>query len=52
MRDYIDGRLWAEHGHLFAEQIERLLKDLMSGFKRLVAIEFAAPWRRTPSTSC
>jgi hypothetical protein len=52
MRDQIDGRLWAEHGHLFAEQLGQLLDTTMRAFERLNAIEFAAPWRANSAAKC
>jgi hypothetical protein len=52
MRDQIDGRLWAEHGHLFATQLAELLRAAMAGFCRLAAINFAAPWRPGAAGKC
>ena len=46
MRDQIDGRLWAEHGHLFSVQLDGLLKAALSAFQGVVANVFASP-RRT-----
>jgi hypothetical protein len=52
MRDEIDGRLWAEHGHLFSTRLAALLSATMHGFRRLTAIEFAAPWRTKSTCNC
>ena len=52
MRDHIDGRLWAEHGHLFSTQIAEFLEGLMCAFQRLTAIQFAAPWRTKSTCHC
>ena len=46
MHDQIDARLWADHGHAFASSVAQLVDELRFGFRRLNAIEFAAPWRR------
>ena len=45
MRDQIDGRLWAEHGHLFSVQLDELLKAALSAFQGAVAKAFASPRR-------
>jgi hypothetical protein len=47
MRDQLDSRLWAEHGHQLSTQLAELLRETMHGFSRLTAIQFAAPWRST-----
>jgi hypothetical protein len=52
MRDEIDGRLWAEHGHLFSTRLAALLSATMHGFRCLTAIEFAAPWRTNSTCNC
>ena len=46
MRDVIDGRLWADHGQAFSTGLKQLIDDIGFGFRRLVEIEFDAPWRR------
>ncbi len=51
MRDEIDGRLWAEHGPAFAAAVSDWFADIMFGFRRLVAIEFAAPWRAASASN-
>ena len=38
-RDYQEGREAMNHG------IDRLLASIMSGFRTLTAIQFAAPWK-------
>lgn len=51
MRDQIDGRLWAEHGHLFAAGVAELLKATIAGFRRLTAPRFAAPWQPSSTSN-
>jgi hypothetical protein len=50
MRDEIDGRIWAEHGHAFSENVANLLSTLGTtigvGLRRLNELEFDAPWKR------
>jgi hypothetical protein len=46
MRDEIDGRLWAEHGHAFSESMTRLFKEIAISLERLHALQFDAPWGR------
>jgi hypothetical protein len=45
MRDEIDGRLWAEHGHAFSEGVARLISEIRLSLERLHAFQFDAPWR-------
>jgi hypothetical protein len=49
MRDEIDARIWNEHGQQFSEDLHRLLKTVAVSLKRLHAIQFDAPWRKTRS---
>jgi hypothetical protein len=46
MRDLMEARLWAEHGHAFAESVAALVAAAGNAFRRLNAIQFDAPWRR------
>lgn len=50
MRDEIDSRIWAEHGHAFSEDLAKFFAGLGSaigiGLKRLNEMEFDAPWKR------
>jgi hypothetical protein len=46
MRDGMEVRLWAEHGHAFSEQLAGLLAAAWTAFQRLNAIQFDAPWRQ------
>jgi len=46
MRDMIDGRLWADHGQAFSTGLAQVIEDFRAGYRRLVEIEFDAPWRR------
>jgi hypothetical protein len=47
MRDEMEGRFWAEHGHHFSEDVSRFLKAVNVTFCRMAAINFAAPWRKS-----
>jgi len=56
MRDGMEARLWAEHGHDFADAMARLfkgagsiLRDWKIAMKRLNEIEYEAPWQRSRS---
>ena len=44
MRDEMDARIWAEHGAAFSEDLDKLLRRVWAGLKRLHQIEFDAPW--------
>ena len=50
MRDEIDSRIWAEHGHAFSEDLASFLATvgttIGTALKRLNEIEFDAPWER------
>lgn len=46
MRDEIDSRIWAEHGHVFSGDMARFFANLGAGFRRLNEIRFDAPWKR------
>ncbi|MGZ8286907.1 MAG: hypothetical protein ACXW27_13410 [Allosphingosinicella sp.] len=50
MRDEIDSRIWAEHGHDFSEDLANFLAGVGAAvgiaLKRLNAMEFDAPWER------
>lgn len=50
MRDEIDGRIWAEHGQAFSEDLAKLLARIGAaigtGLRRLNEMQFDAPWRR------
>ena len=48
MRDAMEARMWAEHGHAFSTAVAGLLSDAWVAMKRLNAIEFDAPWEREP----
>ena len=49
MRDEIDSRIWAEHGHAFSSDLAsffaRAAAAIDNGLRRLNEIEFDAPWR-------
>ena len=49
MRDLIEARAWADHGHAFSESMASLLAAARTAFERLNAIQFDAPWRRENS---
>ncbi len=50
MRDEIDSRIWAEHGHAFSEDLAKFLASagaaIGTGLRRLNEMEFDAPWKR------
>ena len=50
MRDEIDSRIWAEHGHGFSEDLAnvfaRIADSVGTGLRRLNEMEFDAPWKR------
>jgi hypothetical protein len=46
MRDAIDAREWADHGHALSESLAGLLAAAWIAFQRLNAIQFDAPWLR------
>jgi hypothetical protein len=46
MRDAMEARIWAEHGHDFASQVAGLFAAAGAAFRRLNAIQFDAPWER------
>jgi hypothetical protein len=52
MRDYVDGRIWAEHGQLFSKQVAEMIAAAKVAFCRLQHIEFDAPWRQTTPGNC
>ncbi|HYW16753.1 MAG TPA: hypothetical protein VE891_11465 [Allosphingosinicella sp.] len=49
MRDEIDSRIWVEHHGAFSEDLAKLFAavaaNIGAGFKRLVEIQFDAPWK-------
>ena len=47
MRDEMDMRMWDAHHQDFSDGLGRLL----AGFRRLVAIQYAAPWN-APNKDC
>ena len=46
MRDAIEAREWAEHGHALSEALASLFTAVGDAFRRLNAIQFDAPWQR------
>lgn len=46
MRDALDAREWADHGHALSESVAGLLAAAWNVFQRLNAIQFDAPWQR------
>lgn len=50
MRDEIDSRIWAEHGHRFSEDLASFFASVGAavgtGLRRLNEMEFDAPWKR------
>jgi hypothetical protein len=45
MRDLIEARAWADHGHSFSEAVAGLFAATRVAFERLNAIQFDAPWQ-------
>jgi hypothetical protein len=45
MRDLIEARAWADHGHAFSESVAGLFAAAKTAFERLNAIQFDAPWQ-------
>ncbi|HEX8572677.1 MAG TPA: hypothetical protein VF759_07995 [Allosphingosinicella sp.] len=50
MRDEIDSRIWAQHGHAFSEDLANFFAGagnaIAIGLRRLNEMEFDAPWKR------
>lgn len=50
MRDEIDSRIWAEHGHAFSNDLAKFFAaagaSVGTALRRLNEIEFDAPWKR------
>ncbi len=46
MRDHIEARLWADHGHQFSEDLHRLLVGTRDALARLHELKWDAPWRK------
>lgn len=44
MRDEADARLWSVHHDQFSRDLGRGFDRLMAVFRKLVAIQYAAPW--------
>ncbi|MCJ8156940.1 hypothetical protein [Sphingomonas sp. LaA6.9] len=47
LRDEFEGRLWADHHHVFSEQVAALFADTALVFRRLSARLYDAPWERS-----
>lgn len=45
MRDLIEARAWADHGHAFSQSVADLIAAARIAFERLNAIQFDAPWQ-------
>jgi hypothetical protein len=45
MRDAIEARFWAEHGHAFSTAVAAILASVWTALKTLNAIQFEAPWK-------
>ena len=52
MHEEIDGRLWAQHGAAVAASLADMAKAVDAAFRRLVAIQFAAPRRQSAQDGC
>ena len=46
MRDLIEARLWADHGHQFSEDLHRLVVGTRDALVRLHELQWDAPWRK------
>jgi hypothetical protein len=47
MRDEIDGRLWAEHGHQLSDGLHTLLTTIRGTFANIHRRRWDAPWRHS-----
>jgi hypothetical protein len=45
MRDDFLTADWADTQHRFAHDLHKLIRRTMAAFRRLAAIQYAAPWR-------
>ena len=52
MRDAMEVRMWAEHGHAFSTAVAGILAAGWTALKRLNAIQFDAPWDRESGSRC
>ena len=51
MRDEIFDREYQQGREAMNDGIDRLLANIMAGFRTLTAIQFAAPWKQPASQS-
>jgi hypothetical protein len=47
MRDAMEARGWADHGHDFATALSGLFAAVGTAFRHLNAIQYDAPWTRS-----
>jgi hypothetical protein len=52
MRDAMEARMWAEHGHAFGVAVAGILAAGWAALKTLNAIQFDAPWTRDGGARC
>lgn len=52
MRDAIEARLWAEHGHAFSTAVAGIVTAVWRALRTLNAIQFDAPWTREGGARC
>jgi len=52
MRDAMEARMWAEHGHAFSTAVAAILSAGWTALKTLNAIQFDAPWDRGAGARC
>lgn len=52
MRDAMEARLWAEHGHAFSIAVAGLVASVWTAIKTLNPIELDAPWRGGNASRC
>ncbi|HMC91049.1 MAG TPA: hypothetical protein VKI45_01190 [Allosphingosinicella sp.] len=50
MRDAMEARMWAEHGHAFSDAVAAILASAWAAMKTLNRIEFDAPWEHGAGT--
>jgi hypothetical protein len=52
MRDAMEARFWAGHGHAFSTAVAGIFAAGWTALKRLNAIQFDAPWDRDGGARC
>ena len=52
MRDAMEARIWAEHGHAYSTAVAAILASVWTALKTLNRIEFDAPWTGDNAGRC